>query len=601
MFRHIRASASKTPTATRGTERPSPTAATSERAPARNQAIQRMLRSAQIQTKLNVSQPSDSQEVEADQIADKVMRMSEPTIEKYGLHIQRMCSQCEHDTERERFRKNSDQYGILRQSVPSSQRWSGATSPVTSGKLAGLNGGGSALPESMRTFFEPRFGRDFGDVRIHTGPQAHQSTRAIDAKAYTYGRNIVFGAEQFSPNSDAGRKLLAHELAHTAQQVGDVPGSIQRTIGDGHDLQAPRFAGNVQLEAAFDNELLIQEGSPHHTAVRLIQQSLLDMGYTLPGFGVDGIFGPETKAAVIRFQTDAGAVLKDGIVGPETMGLFDQHDTSLLTGAGPVAITGPVPAPRPAPAPSCAGSFTGVTFTLANQVATGVNPAARIGIGRSGGRDALVMQGTAPANYNPDVTINAPSNAKAQEFQVGFISNLLTDLNEYVFSNGARIHAVLPTPMKDGVALSSGQYDPVYVTQPSPHILETFTGNGATVHLNWPDTPSDTAFVNLLDNPQCGAPLTAGTMTRNRMRDTFRTWVAVRHMATGCVVPLHHIDWDLDWSSAVLNLGPFGFTAVATGSAINVTQPNGDGKPSFIQGGQVPDDFVAARTDRVCT
>jgi hypothetical protein len=154
--------------------------------------------------------------------------------------------------------------------------------------------------------------------------------------------------------------------------------------------------------------------------------------------------------------------------------------------------------------------------------------------------------------------------------------------------------------MKDGVALSSGQYDPVYVEQATPNILETFTGNGATVHLRWPDTPTDQAFVNLLDNPQCGAPLTAAKMTNNRMRDTLRTWVAARHVPSGCVVPLHHIDWDLDWSAVILNLGRFGLFAVATGAAINVTQPNGDGSPRFIQGGQVPDDFVAAGTDRVC-
>lgn len=566
-----------------------------------NQAAQRLLREGVIQAKLTVNQPGDRFEQEADRVAREVMRGPDRLLASGPPSIQRQCARCQ--AEERHFdveEKHEDDKTIHRKEAE-------GLSPQPEGKIRQVLNEGSPLPQLARRFFEGRFGRDFSQVRIHTGTRAAESARSLNAKAYTHGHNIVFGSGEFAPQTTAGRTLLAHELTHTVQQ-GAAPEApvIQRTIGDGHDLQAPRFAGNIQLEAAFDNELLI--GKPgkgtvtNGLAVRLIQQSLLDQGYTLPGFGVDGIFGSETEAAIKRFQTDAGAVLIDGIVGPETMGLLDQHDTSLiLTGVGPVAITGPVPSPRPAPAPGCDRRYTGVTFTLANQVATGANPAARIGISRVGGKDALVMQGTAPANYNPDVTINAPSNPKAQEFQVGFVSNLLTDTNDYTFSTGAKIHAVLPTPMKDGVALSSGQYDPVYVTQPSPQIVETFTGNGATVHLNWPDTPSDLAFVNLLDNAQCTGPFAAATMTKNRMRDTFRTWVAVRHMASGCVVPLHHIDWNLDWSATVLNLGPFGFFAVVTGSAINVTQPNGDGTPRFIQGGQVPNDFVAANTDRVCT
>jgi hypothetical protein len=551
-----------------------------------NQAMQRLF----IQPKLTVNHPGDQFEQEADRVATEVMRTPEsPAIHK-PPHIQRMCSACEDDL---------DDSKLQMKSAPGASLSAG---PFVEHELERLQGGGSALSESTRNFFEPRLGQDLSDVRVHTDGRAAASARSLNAKAFTTGRDIVFGAGEFAPETDEGRTLLAHELVHTIQQAGtgEAPATeIQRTIGDGHDLSAPRFSGNVVLERAFDNETLISVTS-HRTGahVRLIQESLLAQGYTLPEFGVDGIFGPETKAAVMRFQTDVGAVLIDGIVGPETMGLFDQHDTSLLTGVGPVPITGPVPGPRPGP--GCNAPYTGVTFTLANQVASGANPAARIGMGRRGGRDALIMQGTVPATYTPDITINAPSDAKAREFQVGFISNILTDFNEYTFSTGDKVHAVLPTPMKDGLELASGQYDPVYVTQPSPAILETFTGNAATVHLVWPDTPSDEAFVNLLDNPQCAGLATPGTMTSAHMKDTFRTWVAVRHMASGCVLPLHHIDWDLDWSALVFRLPLIGFVSLATGSAINVTVPDGDGKVPFIQGGQVPNDFVTANTDRVC-
>ncbi len=72
---------------------------------------------------------------------------------------------------------------------------------------------------------EPRFGRDFGGVRVHTDPLAAESARAVDAHAYTVGQHIVFDSGKYDPHSGSGQKLLAHELAHTVQQrnVGEPP------------------------------------------------------------------------------------------------------------------------------------------------------------------------------------------------------------------------------------------------------------------------------------------------------------------------------------------------------------------------------------------
>ena len=559
-----------------------------------------MLWSGEVQAKPSVSQPSDPSEVEADRAAEQVMRMSDPIVaDTRTPQIQRKCATCE-EADRERYREREEEPVLQRQSARD-RRWSVAESQIPSRYLENLDGSGSPLPESARNFFGPRFGRDFSDVRIHTGQVADRSAQAIDAKAFTYGRHIVFRAGQFSPDTGAGRKLLAHELAHTVQQGGGAARSIQRTLGDGHDLQAPRFAGDLQLEAAFDNELLIRRGSPHHAAVRLLQQSLIDQGYTLPGFGVDGIFGPETEAAIKEFQREAGAVLIDGIVGPETMALFDQHDTTLLTGVGPVQAIGPRPGPRPAPARGCDFPFTGVTFTLANAAGTGVTPAAIIRIVPVGGGVNVLQLQALPAghaNYNPDVTINAPNDPKAQQFQVGFASNLLTETLVYTYSNGVTLRSTLPTPTKDGRNLASGAYDPVYVEQPTPSILVNFAAAGDTVHLMWPDVPSDAAAVLTTDNPECAAAVGAGNITHALFHDTFRTWVVARHRASGCTRALHHIDWELNWEAAVFNLPIVGFTVGPISNVIQVTVANGDGSPAFIQGGQVPDDLLAGH--RVC-
>ncbi len=77
---------------------------------------------------------------------------------------------------------------------------------------------GQPLDPMSRAFFEPRFGHDFGDVRIHTDARAGDSAQAVDALAYTAGPNIVLPVDTYKPASPEGRKLLAHELTHVVQQ-----------------------------------------------------------------------------------------------------------------------------------------------------------------------------------------------------------------------------------------------------------------------------------------------------------------------------------------------------------------------------------------------
>jgi hypothetical protein len=81
-----------------------------------------------------------------------------------------------------------------------------------------LNSGGRPLDDATRRFFEPRLGYDLSGVRVHTDAAAIGSAKAVDARAYTLGNNIVFGSGEYDPDSESGRHLLAHELAHVAQQ-----------------------------------------------------------------------------------------------------------------------------------------------------------------------------------------------------------------------------------------------------------------------------------------------------------------------------------------------------------------------------------------------
>ena len=363
---------------------------------------------------------------------------------------------------------------------------------------------------------------------------------------------------------------------------------IQRTIGDGHDLASPRFALNQTLEAAFDNEVALRQGA-QGTAVRLIQDALLAMGYplprspsrALPGRG-DGVFGDETKAAIERFQRDAGAASVDGVVGPETMGLLDTHDVA-RPGGRPPATTGPL-AP-PVAATDCDRHFTGVTFALANQTATGVANSATMAIAQIGGRDFLSIRGNTPVTYTPQVTVTAPSNAAAANFRVGFVQTLLTSSRVATYDGGASVSTVVPTlPIKDG---DPNDYHPIFVSNPNAGIVEDVATTGQVIALTWPDVPGDGKFVNLLDNPSCaGSGHAAQTMTVMSMLDTFRIWVVAQHRPSGCVRALHHVDWHLNWLAMIAAGTPPTVVPILNVSA--VTQPNGDGSPGFIQGGQVP-------------
>lgn len=90
----------------------------------------------------------------------------------------------------------------------------GSRAPVAPPEQLVPRGGGEPLSARARDFFEPRFGRDLGDVRVHTGADAAAAAGSLAARGYAVGRHVVFGAGQYAPGTHAGDRLLAHELAH---------------------------------------------------------------------------------------------------------------------------------------------------------------------------------------------------------------------------------------------------------------------------------------------------------------------------------------------------------------------------------------------------
>lgn len=102
----------------------------------------------------------------------------------------------------------------------------GRTSALTPGIMSGIaamRGQGQSLTPATRGFMEPRFGRDFTQVRVHADGNAARLSKQINARAFTVGQDIAFGAGYYQPNTSGGRKLLAHELTHVVQQTGVLP------------------------------------------------------------------------------------------------------------------------------------------------------------------------------------------------------------------------------------------------------------------------------------------------------------------------------------------------------------------------------------------
>ena len=152
---------------------------------------------APIQAKLKVGAVDDPLEHEADSVAAQVMRTSEPDIS-----IGAAQSQISRISPKLRAGAAGDH---LEREMPE-------PSPES------FRGRGEQIPQPARRFFEQRFDYDFGGVRVHHGPDAAQSARRLGARAYTCGRDIVFGAGEYSPHSTQARQLLSHELAHVIQQ-----------------------------------------------------------------------------------------------------------------------------------------------------------------------------------------------------------------------------------------------------------------------------------------------------------------------------------------------------------------------------------------------
>ncbi|MDD5366301.1 MAG: DUF4157 domain-containing protein [Gallionellaceae bacterium] len=175
-----------------------------------------------VQTKLKVGAPDDAHEREADAVADRVMAMPEATV-------QRKCASCEQEDEQKRKAAGGEPE---KKDEEVQRKAAGGEATVTAASAAAIGasrGGGQTLPAGERAFFEPRLGADLGRVRVHADSEAERLAAGLSARAFTVGGDVYFGRGEYRPGTGEGRRLLAHELAHVAQQ-GEGDQTLKRKI-----------------------------------------------------------------------------------------------------------------------------------------------------------------------------------------------------------------------------------------------------------------------------------------------------------------------------------------------------------------------------------
>jgi hypothetical protein len=251
-----------------------------------NAYVQRLVKSLGVQTKMTVSKPDDIHEQEADRVAEtitgspvvqrepeeeeellqgKLQRQELPEEEEeseLATKLQRAAAPEEEEPIQAKLQRQPEEEDLLqsklqRQGTPEEEEvqtklqlqelpeeeeeplQAKATTNVPDvtadmeKRINSQKGSGQALGDSARTSLEPGFGRDFSQVRIHTGAEANSLSRELSAEAFTTGNDIFFREGAYQPESDQGKKLLAHELTHVVQQDGGVAPKISR--------QPPRY------------------------------------------------------------------------------------------------------------------------------------------------------------------------------------------------------------------------------------------------------------------------------------------------------------------------------------------------------------------------
>jgi outer membrane protein OmpA-like peptidoglycan-associated protein len=212
-----------------------------------------------------------------------------------------------------------------------------------------LKGAGAPLERSTARFMESRFNRDFSQVRVHAGPEAAHAAASINAHAFTTGRNIVFGAGRYAPQSDRGKRLLAHELTHVVQQSTTGP-SPHQTISHPDDpaereareisrhVASPKISHSVQVESRPASDVQRFASTEHEELGDTTGVKTIDLG--------SGVV--LTWGQIVALAGDYYGTVEDLLADTTTPTGRAKIRRAMEAGGLPSAATSGLPAPGPA-------------------------------------------------------------------------------------------------------------------------------------------------------------------------------------------------------------------------------------------------------------
>jgi hypothetical protein len=166
---------------------------------------------------------------EDDKQAQKVQRAPKAKDEKKKPGVKDPRKPKDEDKQAQTKRKNAPQLDDEDESAAVQRKSTDApaVAPTVEHDIARMQQGGRPLDPAARGYFEPRFGADFGNVRVHDDAEAARAAESINAQAFTQGEHIFFNSGRYAPGDTPGRQLLAHELTHTIQQGAASPAAPQ--------------------------------------------------------------------------------------------------------------------------------------------------------------------------------------------------------------------------------------------------------------------------------------------------------------------------------------------------------------------------------------
>ena len=352
---------------------------------------------AALQRKARLSTPGDRFEREADEVAERVMRMAQPpaggaatgslagaaTASRAGA--QRVSPAAAEDTAGPILREASRQ---------------GVAEIDADTAVAATARGGAPLANELRNYFEPRFGHDFSAVRVHSGADADRGARAVQARAYTIGRDLVFAAGEYAPSTDAGRRLLAHELAHVVQQGGSekAPAAARTTAAQGAtlmreaaDADAEGTIGELSAEdeptlqrvAATDGAPLVQR-APQEGEIPMSRDDEIALSLSSPGVVAPRQQPPPPVLSFFNYGNDRDQPKQEHIDALHELARFLRDEVKISL---PLKVTGRASSPGPVPhnmalsqrrADAVAGLLRGAGAAVAEVAAVGeLQPVAR--------------------------------------------------------------------------------------------------------------------------------------------------------------------------------------------------------------------------------